>query len=429
MKQNVGIIDIECYFPKLYVCQKELEIYNNVPKGKYTKGLMQNNMAVPSCYEDIVSMSMNALSLLMESSGIDYKDIGRLSVGTESQIDKSKSVKTYLMDLFGDNKDVLGVDYINACYGGTAALFDSYSWIHSPMWNGKYAVVITGDIAMYESGPARPTGGAGVCAMLIGPEAPIKITNSISSYFEHAYDFYKPNMNSEYPVVDGKFSNECYLRAIDNCYQGFIDKNNKKIDDFDYGIFHAPYGKMVYKAFERLIKNDNSNSTEISSEDVYSQFLKKVDPGLLLSSECGNMYTGSVYACIYSLLAQPVNHLVNKDLLVFSYGSGLASSMFSLNLTSNYKQLEKLSKKNSIDRRLNLRRKIEPDQYDHIINMRENKEILNKDYLQKFTPNVFPESYYLKSYDNKHRRTYSIRTFSTNSSIMNASNKILRFLK
>lgn len=91
--------------------------------------------------------------------------------------------------------------------------------------------------------------------------------------------------------------------------------------------------------------------------------------------------------------------------------------------------MEKLSKKNSIDRRLNLRRKIEPNQYDHIINMRENKEILKKDYLQKFTPNVFPESYYLKSYDNKHRRTYSIRTFSTNSSIMNASNKILRFLK
>ena len=33
---------------------------------------MQNNMAVPSCYEDIVSMSMNALSLLMESSGDNF---------------------------------------------------------------------------------------------------------------------------------------------------------------------------------------------------------------------------------------------------------------------------------------------------------------------------------------------------------------------
>ena len=38
---------------------------------------------------------------------------------------------------------------------------------------GKQALVVTADIAVYASGNARPTGGAGAVAMLIGSCAPI----------------------------------------------------------------------------------------------------------------------------------------------------------------------------------------------------------------------------------------------------------------
>ena len=34
---------------------------------------------------------------------------------------------------------------------------------------------------------------------------------------EHAYDFYKPNLSSEYPVVHGKLSLQCYLSALGLC--------------------------------------------------------------------------------------------------------------------------------------------------------------------------------------------------------------------
>ncbi len=50
-------------------------------------------------------------------------------MGTESSTDKSKSTKSTLMQLFGENTDVLGVDNINACYGGTAALFNCIDWV------------------------------------------------------------------------------------------------------------------------------------------------------------------------------------------------------------------------------------------------------------------------------------------------------------
>lgn len=64
-----------------------------------------------------------------------------------------------------------------------------------------------------------------------------------------AYDFYKPNMLSEYPVVDGKFSQTCYLRAVDDCYLGTMGKLarlNKRhtflsLDTaFDHVCFHSP---------------------------------------------------------------------------------------------------------------------------------------------------------------------------------------------
>lgn len=41
---------------------------------------------------------------------------------------------------------------------------------------------------------------------------------------QHAYDFYKPDMVSEYPVVDGKLSIQCYLGALDRCYSVYRNK-------------------------------------------------------------------------------------------------------------------------------------------------------------------------------------------------------------
>lgn len=41
---------------------------------------------------------------------------------------------------------------------------------------------------------------------------------------KHAYDFYKPDLMSEYPVVDGKLSIECYLSALDRCYSVYRNK-------------------------------------------------------------------------------------------------------------------------------------------------------------------------------------------------------------
>ncbi|MEQ2198064.1 Hydroxymethylglutaryl-CoA synthase, cytoplasmic [Xenoophorus captivus] len=276
--KDVGVIAMELYFPSQYVDQAELEQFDGVAAGKYTLGLGQARMGFCSDREDINSLCLTVVQRLMERNGLSYDCIGRLEVGTETIIDKSKSVKTVLMQLFEDsgNTDVEGIDTTNACYGGTAALFNAVNWVESSSWDGRYALVVAGDIAVYATGSARPTGGAGA----------------------HAYDFYKPDMVSEYPMVDGKLSIECYLSALDRCYSVYRNKIHAQwqrdkrfsLDDFGFLVFHSPYCKLVQKSLARLMLNDFLNHPSPDTEtghfaglDAFRYLQSTADRVLVLS--------------------------------------------------------------------------------------------------------------------------------------------------
>jgi hydroxymethylglutaryl-CoA synthase len=98
-------------------------------------------MAIACDREDTHSLCLTAVNNVMDKANIAWTDVGRLEVGTETIIDKSKSIKSVLMQLWdkydpGGERDVEGVDNINACYGGTAALFNAVNWMESSSWNG-----------------------------------------------------------------------------------------------------------------------------------------------------------------------------------------------------------------------------------------------------------------------------------------------------
>ncbi len=173
-------------------------------------------------------------------------------------MDKSKSTKTSLMHLLKGNLDVEGATTINACYGGTASFLNTVAWVESSEWDGRYGIVVAADIAIYDTPAARPTGGAAAVAFLVGPNAPLRIVpKTRATHASDAYDFYKPSLKSEYPLVDGQLSRVCYLRALDDCY----GKTMKKLealadglpagkpftveDAFDHFVFHSPYNKLV----------------------------------------------------------------------------------------------------------------------------------------------------------------------------------------
>ena len=110
--------------PRHCASAAELEAAHKVD-GKYTVGLMMREWAACDEDEDVVSMALTAVRRLMERHSVRHEDVGMLQVGSESLLDRSKSIKTHLMSLFEPHgcTNIEGVDNYHACYGGTAALF------------------------------------------------------------------------------------------------------------------------------------------------------------------------------------------------------------------------------------------------------------------------------------------------------------------
>ncbi|RFU35400.1 hypothetical protein B7463_g992, partial [Scytalidium lignicola] len=457
--QNVGIKAIEIYFPSQCVDQAELEKFDGVSQGKYTIGLGQTKMSFCDDREDIYSFALTAVSNLLSKYKIDTNSIGRLEVGTETILDKSKSVKSVLMQLFGDNTSIEGVDTLNACYGGTNAFFNSVNWFESSAWDGRDAIVVAGDIALYAKGAARPTGGAGCVVMLLGPDAPLVVEPGLrGTYMQHVYDFYKPDLTSEYPIVDGHFSMQCYTEAVDACYRAYNARETKLkalangsnghtngaseesattktlLDRFDYMAFHAPTCKLVAKSYGRLLYNDYlADPTSPAFADVPAElrdmdykkslsdkvvektfmgltkkrFNERVQPSIQVPTQCGNMYCGSVYAGIASLLCHVDSDTIQgKRIGVFSYGSGLASSMFSLKVNGSTKIFQEVL---NLNERLAARKVVPPQTYDDMCELRK-KAHLQKGYKPAgSTDDIVKGTYYLAEIDDMFRRKYEIK--------------------
>jgi len=475
--KDVGIHAIEVHFPPYFVDQSELEAFDGVSAGKYTVGLGQMAMGFTGDQEDVNSMSLTVVEKLLEKQKVEAEDVGWLGVGTETILDKSKSIKTVLMSIFANkgNTDVEGVDFKNACYGGTAALFSAIDWVESSAWDGRLALVVAVDSAVYAKGPARPTGGAGAVAMLIGPNAPLVMQRGTrASHVDHAFDFYKPDMTSEYPTVDGHLSIRCYFTALDSCYRKFKAKwqktqkagvNNNALhhdvhpipssptlDSFDAFIFHTPFSKLVQKSLGRLFYADFKESIQsqpnepneagepigihgkfealkdfakltfeesLFDKDLEKALVKtskgtfeaKTEPSLFLAKRVGNMYTPSVYGGLVSfLLGHSPADLSGKQIIMFSYGSGLASSMYCLRVTSDASpgsSLDKLLRGVSdVTDRLQARSKMSPSDFDAILSRREETH-LQAPYIPLMpSSDLTNGTYYLKEIDGKRRRIY-----------------------
>ena len=93
---NVGILAMEVYVPQRFVTQESLEAVDECA-GKYTKGLGQKRLGFVDDREDIGSVLLSAFANLLEKYALDPSTIGRLEVGSETLVDKSKSVKTTLL--------------------------------------------------------------------------------------------------------------------------------------------------------------------------------------------------------------------------------------------------------------------------------------------------------------------------------------------
>ncbi len=111
-----------------------------------------------------------------------------------------------------------------------------------------------------------------------------------------------------------------------------------------------------------------------------------------------------MYICVCSVQSET---LVGKKVVMFSYGSGLASAMYSLRVTSDLSALNRLvSTVTDVPKRLSDRVVVEPEQFAATMKLREETH-----HLAPYTPTgditkLYPGTFYLASIDDKHRRVY-----------------------
>jgi hydroxymethylglutaryl-CoA synthase len=109
-------------------------------------------------------------------------------------------------------------------------------------------------------------------------------------------------------------------------------------------LFYDP--TLLNKLRENSFKYDTKNIKIIETSQYANEWKDKCERTLLLAKNLGNIYTGSLYNGLLSLICDESVDLSGKKILLFSYGSGCAASMFCAHVRENYKQ-SKLTKNSS----------------------------------------------------------------------------------
>ena len=324
---DIGIDKINFFTSNLYVDMTELAITRNEDPDKYLIGIGQSKMAVIPPTQDIVTMGANAAESMLTDE--DKEDIDLVIVGTESGIDNSKSAAAYIADLLGLRDDIRTFEIKQACYGATAALQMAKAQV--ALNPDSKALIIGADIAKYGlNTPGEVTQGGGAVAMLVSANPKLLSFEGGSTYLSrNIMDFWRPLGHSE-ALVDGKYSSNVYLDFFNNVYSNYKDKNGFTIDNFEALLFHLPYTKMVLKALREAQKDADAK--------VSAKLTHRFEDSRLYNRQVGNLYTGSLYLSLLSLLENNDDLKSGDRLGLFSYGSGAQGEFFAMLLRKDYRK-------------------------------------------------------------------------------------------
>jgi hydroxymethylglutaryl-CoA synthase len=387
MNQRVGIEALAVAVPERFLSLEDLAVARGVEPAKFTAGLGGREMAVADPGEDSVALAATAVAKLIKAYDIDVKRMGMLVVGTETGVDHSKAVASYVQGLIGLPRHMRTYDTQHACYGGTAALMAASDWIAAGHAHGKAAIVVCTDIARYGLRTAgEPTQGAGAVAMLISDKPDLfELDRGLSgTSSSHVFDFWRP-LGSREAVVDGHYSINCYLEAVAEAYAAYralalereVVRHSDQMpsEQLSRIAYHVPFCKMAKKAHLHLRKKELTARLghELTPEETAAEeraaaisFENQVAPTLALAARIGNTYTGSLYLGLASLLQLQGAALAGKRVGMFSYGSGNSSEFFSGVVGAN---AAKVIAKAELDQLLANRRRITIEEYEQVMEM------------------------------------------------------------
>lgn len=397
---KVGIEKIGIYIPKDYIRLSLLAEFRGVEPEKWSKGIGQDNMSVLPKDQDVISMGANACLKILDEE--DKSKIDQVIFATESSVDFSKASSTYIHNLLGIQEFAKSYEIKQACYSATAAIQLACDYVRLRL--DRKILIIASDVSKYGLNTSgEVTQGAGAIALLISSKAKVlEITNETVSYTENAFDFWRPSF-SDYPYVEGKYSTELYIDAFVKLVEEFDRRFPDVLLKTKAIIYHLPFTRMGKKAIDALQEILNSRSDDKSKLlfEKFDQWYDNYEKSTVFSKEVGNIYTGSLYLSLLSLLMN--GNLNDGDkIALFSYGSGSVAELYTGILSENYKDY---LYREDIDYLLNRRHELNVDEYEknyfHLSYIEDVGDVFNKE-------EDAEEGFYLEKIENS-KRYYKLK--------------------
>ena len=323
---------------------EDLALARDTDPDKLSKGLLLKELSIAPVTEDIVTLGAAAAADILTEE--DKKAIDMVIVATESGIDQSKAAAVYIHGLLGLNPFARSFEIKEACYGATAAL--DYAKLHISTHPASKVLVIASDIAKYGIGASgEPTQGAGSIAMLVTENPRILSFNDDNvAQTRDVMDFWRPNYSST-PFVDGMYSTRQYLDCLKTTWAEYQKRSGLTLSDFAAYCFHLPYPKLALKGLKQIM---DKNLPEENKAQLSANF----DSSILYSQKVGNIYTGSLFLGLLSLLENSNQLKAGDKIALFSYGSGAVAEIFSANLVEGYRDVLSSNRMEQLDKRTRL---------------------------------------------------------------------------
>ena len=338
---NIGIDKIGFATANYVLKLENLAEARNIDPEKLSKGLLLKEISVAPVTEDIVTMGASAAASILTNE--DKQAIDMVIVASESGIDHSKASAVFIHGLLGIQPFARSFEMKEACYSATAAL--DYAKLHVEKHPDSKVLVIASDIAKYGIGtPGEPTQGAGSIAMLITSHPRILAFNEDNvAQTRDIMDFWRPNYSTT-PFVNGMYSTQQYLDSLKTTWAEYQKHNQVSLKDFAAVCFHLPYPKLALKGMKKIM--DKSLPIE-QQEQLQANF----EQSILYSQKVGNIYTGSLFLGLLSLLENSTTLKAGDRIALFSYGSGAVSEIFSGQLVAGFNQQLKANRMEILNKR------------------------------------------------------------------------------
>ncbi|MEV6410718.1 hydroxymethylglutaryl-CoA synthase [Kribbella sp. NPDC051718] len=327
---SVGIEAIGAYCGVARISSRLLFDARGLDSSRFDN-LMADHRSVQMPWEDPVTNAVNAARPLLDSIGDAAKSrIELLVTSTESGLDYSKSVASYVHSALGLSRQCRILEVKQACYGATGALQLAAGHLAATGDPAARALVIATDVNPMDERAryAEPTTGHGAVALLVGSE-PAGLVLERGAYGLCGFEV----MDTARPLPDFDLYNTdlsllTYLECLLESYAAYTEKlpGTDFGDSFDYVVMHTPFVGMVRAAHRKMMRESGVRS----AATIESDFARRVAPSLGYARAVGNLCSGSVFLSLASLIdSQPPAVLAGARVGLFSYGSGCSSEFYS----------------------------------------------------------------------------------------------------